>query len=221
MRFCKNCSVGLKNDLEFCPLCGMKTVERDNKACDEDYPYIKPRLTKGFFIKSVTFSVIVAVVLSFLIDHLLPHTGIWYLLVTAGLVYGWLTFITVMKNLRDPGGIVFSQLILASLLCSVIDRLCGWLRWSVNYVVPGLVAASAIAIVLCISIRPDRFRTYTIYQFFIALIGLIPVALWARGFSQIEWTALASATIALLCFAVILVFSHRHTRSELKKRFHV
>ena len=221
MRYCKYCGVKIANDQRYCPLCDMETVEAEGESA-EDYPYIKPRLTRRIFIKSITFAVIVAVALMFLIDHLIPfYTGSWYLLATVGLVYGWLSFIMVMRNLRDPGGIVMSQLILASVAVSLIDRLCGWLRWSVNYVVPGLVAASAIAIVLCISIRPDRFRTYTIYQMVIALAGLIPVGLWAVGPSEIEWTAVASAAVALLCFASILVFSHRHTRSELKKRFHI
>lgn len=220
MRYCKNCGVTLANDLSYCPLCDMETVDHGG-VCDEDYPYIKPRVTKGMFIKSVTFSVIVAVALSFLIEHLLPESGVWYLLVTVGLIYGWLTFITVMKNLRDPGGIVFSQLILASAACAAIDRLCGWLRWSVNFVIPGLVAAAAVAIVLCISIRPDKFRTYTIYQMVIAAAGIVPVALWLSGLSEIEWTAMAAAAVAILSFAVILVFSRRHTTSELRKRFHV
>ena len=220
MRYCKNCGVTLANDLSYCPLCDMETVDHGG-VCDEDYPYIKPRVTKGMFIKSVTFSVIVAVALSFLIEHLLPESGVWYLLVTVGLIYGWLTFITVMKNLRDPGGIVFSQLILASAACAAIDKLCGWLRWSVNFVIPGLVAAAAVAIVLCISIRPDKFRTYTIYQMVIAVAGIVPVALWLSGLSEIEWTAMAAAAVAILSFAVILVFSRRHTTSELRKRFHV
>lgn len=221
MRYCRYCGVKLVNNQRYCPLCDMETVEADGGSA-EDYPYVKPRLTRRMFIKSITFSVIVAVVLIFLIDHLLPYnTGVWYLLATVGLIYGWLSFVTVMKNLRDPGAIVFSQLILASLCTAAVDKLCGWYRWSVNYVIPGLVAAAAIAIVLCISIRPDKFRTYTIYQIVIAFIGLVPVGLWAVGFSEIEWTAVAAAAVALLCFAVILVFSHRHTRSELKKRFHV
>lgn len=221
MRYCRYCGVKLVNDQRYCPLCDMETVESDGGSA-EDYPYIKPRLTRRMFIKSITFSVIVAVVLIFIIDHLMPQkTDGWYLFATVGLIYGWLTFVIVMKNLRNPGGIVFSQLILASLLTAAVDKLCGWSRWSVNYVIPGLVAAAAISVVLCISIRPDKFRTYTIYQIVIAFIGLIPVIFWAVGFSEIEWTAVAAALVALLCFAVILVFSHRHTRSELKKRFHV
>ena len=220
MRYCKYCGVKIADDQPYCPLCDMETVGAEGRS-DQDYPYIKPRLTRRIFIKSLTFAVIVAVALLFLIDHLIPYTGSWYLLATCGLVYGWLSFIMVMKNLRDPGGIVMSQLVLASILVVFIDKLCGWLRWSVNYVIPGLVAASAIAIVLCITIRPDKFRTYTIYQMVIALFGLIPVALWAVGPSEIEWTAVASASVALICFAGILVFSHRHTRSELRKRFHV
>lgn len=198
----------------------METVETDG-AFDMDYPYIKPRLTKRLFIKSTTFTVLVAIILSFLIDHLLPSSGIWYLLVSVGLLYGWFSFITVMKNLSDPGAIVFSQLILISLCTSAIDRICGWYRWSVNYVIPGLIAAAAIAIILCISIRPDKFRTYTIYQMVIALTGFVPVVFWLCGLSEIEWTAVAAATAAIFCFAWILVFSHRHTKSELKKRFHV
>lgn len=220
MRCCKGCGVKLANDLPYCPLCDMETVKLDD-SFEEDYPYIKKRITRRLFIKSVTFSALAAVLISFIIEHLLPESGNWYLIVTACLIYGWLSFLTVMYNLRDPGGIVFSQLILVSLLTSVIDRLCGWLRWSLNYVVPGLVAAAAIAIVLCISIRPDRFRTYTIYQMVIAITGVVPVALWFWGLSEIEWTAVAAATVALFCFALILVFSHRHTKSELKKRFHI
>lgn len=219
MRYCKSCGVKLANDLAYCPLCDMETQKLDS-SFEEDYPYIKNRLTRRMFIKSVTFSAIAAVAISFIIEHLLPESGNWYLIVTASLIYGWLTLLTILCNLRDPGGIVFSQLVLASFITISLDRLCGWYRWSVNYVVPGLVAAAAIAIVLCISIRPDRFRTYTIYQMVIAIVGTVPVLLWFTGLSEIEWTAVAAATVAVFCFAVILVFSHRHTKSELKKRFH-
>lgn len=220
MRYCKYCGVNISNDIDYCPLCDMETSTVDDNY-DEDYPYVKQGLTKKLFVKSITFTVIVGIALSFLIDHLIAFSGIWYLLVTVGLIYGWLSFISVMRHLRDPGGIVFWQLILISLCTSAVDFICGWYRWSVNYVIPGLIAASAVAVILCISIRSDKFRTYTIYQMIIAVFGFIPVFLWFIGLSEIEWTAVAAAAVAIFCFMWILVFSHRHTKTELKKRFHV
>ncbi len=220
MRYCKNCGIKLANDLEYCPVCDMATTELDGEY-SQDYPHVKKRFGGGFFFKAVTYTVVVTIILCFLVDHLIPYSGSWPFFATWGILYGWLTFAVVLRRPNDPGAVVFSQLLLLSFLTVAIDMLCGWLKWSVNYVIPGLVTAAAIAIVLCIALRPDRFRAYTIYQMFIALAGLVPVFLWLGGCSEIEWTALTAAAVAVLCFTTILVFSHRHTTSELGKRFHV
>ena len=87
--------------------------------------------------------------------------------------------------------------------------------------IPGLIMAAAVTIVLCILIRPVKYRAYTLYQLVIAVLGVLDVFLWIAGFSDIEWPVVAAAGVSWLCFAVTIVFSSRSTRSELRKRFHI
>ena len=82
-------------------------------------------------------------------------------------------------------------------------------------------AVAALALLLMIVIKPRRYRAYTIYQLVIALLGVLSIFLWVFGMSDVEWPVMAAAGVSLLCFLTMLVFSHRRTGHELKKRFHV
>ena len=135
--------------------------------------------------------------------------------------YGAFVDILMDADTRNPGSVTLCQLLTVSGFCFIIDYLTGFRRWSVNYVIPGLIMAAAVTIVLCILIRPVKYRAYTLYQLVIAVLGVLDVFLWIAGFSDIEWPVVAAAGVSWLCFAVTIVFSSRSTRSELRKRFHI
>lgn len=219
MRICRNCGVKLENDLTFCPLCDMETTKTDDSFA-ESYPYIKMRFSRKLVIRSVTFISVVVAALSFLINHLVPTESPWALITAGAIVYIWLSFMNLIRNTRNPGSILLCQLLTVSGLTFVIDYLTGWRRWSVNYVIPFLIIAAAIAIVLFIAIRPLKYRAYTIYQLVIAVLGVLAVLLWILGCSEIEWPVVAAAATSVICFLAMFVFSDRYTKNELRKRFH-
>ncbi|MCI8388659.1 MAG: hypothetical protein HFE63_09365 [Clostridiales bacterium] len=220
MRICPNCKVSIENDLDYCPLCDMET----DKVSDDfelDYPYIKTRFSRRLFAKIVTFLAVVFAAVSFLINHLVPTDNPWAFITAAAIAYIWLNLMNLISNARNPGSITLWQLLTVSGLTFVIDYLTGWHKWSVNYVIPALIMAAAVAIVLCIAIRPVKYRAYTLYQLVIAVLGVLAVLLWIFGYSDVEWPVVAAAATSLLCFAAMVVFANRYTRNELKKRFHV
>lgn len=219
MRICRHCGVKLENDLDFCPLCDMET-ERIDDEYSLDYPYIKSRFSRRMFIKTLTFMAIVLAAVSLLINHLVPTESPWAFITAAAIIYVWLNLMNLTRNARNPGSITLWQLLTVSGLVFVIDYLTGWHRWSVNYVIPFLIMAAAVAIVLCIAIRPVKYRAYTLYQLVIAILGVMAVFLWVFGFAEIEWPVMAAAATSAFCFAVMAVFAGRLTRNELRKRFH-
>lgn len=220
MRFCKNCGAKIANDIEYCPLCDMQTVKTDDKF-DEEYPYIKSRFTRVLLLRLITFIAVVFIGVSLLTDHLVPTGSPWAVIVVAAVVYLWISAMNVLRNTPNPASIVLCQLFCSGGLMFIIDYICGWYRWSVNYVIPFLIMGAAVATTLMILIRPMKYRAFTIYQLVIAVTGLLAVCMWLFGFSEVEWPVEVAAFVSLLSFATTLVFSHRRTKNELKKRFHV
>ncbi len=220
MRFCSHCRAKIENDIEKCPLCDMDTTKPDDNF-DEAYPYIKSRFTRGLVIKLITFVAVVFIGAGLLVNHLVPTGNPWALITAAAIIYAWISAINVLRFTPNPPSITLGQLFCVSGLVFWIDFLTGWLKWSINYVIPFLIIAAALATTLMIVIKPMKFRAYTIYQLVIAVSGLLSVLLWVFGYSDVEWPVVTAAWISILCFVTMLVFSWRKTRNELKKRFHV
>ena len=219
MRYCRHCGVMLENDIGLCPLCDMETEKRDD-SFELAYPYVKSRFTRGLLIKMITFLAIVFAGVSLLIDHLVPTGNPWAVITVAAIVYVWYSAMAVLRETPNPASIMLAQLYGVSGLTVFLDYITGWYKWSLNYVIPGLIIAAALATTLIIVIRPMKFRAFTIYLLVIAVLGVLSILLWLFGFSE-EWPVVTAATVAGLCFLTVLVFFRRKTGNELQKRFHV
>ncbi len=220
MRYCSNCRVKIENDIEKCPLCDMDTVKLDD-SFSEGYPYIKSHFTRGLLLKLITFVAAFFLGVSLIVDHLVPTGSPWVFITAAAIIYAWISAINVLRYTPNPASIILCQLFSVGGLVFLIDLLCGFYRWSVNYVIPFLIMGAALAISLMIIIKPMKFRACVIYQLVIAVIGLSAVLLWVCGYSYVEWPVVSAAYFSILCFAATVVFSRRRTHNELKKRFHV
>ena len=73
---------------------------------------------------------------------------------------------------------------------------------------------------LCIVIRPIKYRAYTLYQLVITILGALALMLWFIGAAEVEWPSVMAAAVSVICFAAMVVFADRSTRNELHKRFH-
>ena len=186
-----------------------------------DYPYIKNRLSRSMLIRLISYIAASLSIICLLIDHLVPTGSPWAFISVAAIAYAWVSLVNILRYTPNPASIVLCQLLGIGALVFFIDYLTGFHLWSVNYVIPFLIIAAALAVTLMIVISPTRYRSNTIYQPVIALFGIFSVLLWAFGWSAVEWPAVAASGVSLLCFSAMLVFSSRRTRHELKKRFHV
>ncbi len=196
-------------------------TERLDEKFSADYPYIKGRFSRGMVIRLISYIAVVFIAASLLVDHLVPTGNSWAFITVAAIVYCLISLINLLRYTPNPASIVLWQLFGISGLVFFIDYLTGFYRWSLNYIIPFLIIAAALAVTLMIIIRPKRYRENTIYQLVIAVLGVLSVLLWVFGWSMVEWPVVAAAGVSLLCFTTMLVFSYRRTRHELKKRFHV
>ena len=220
MRFCRHCGVKLANDIEKCPLCDM-TTEKTDDSFSLDYPYIKSRFTRSLLLKLITFCAVVCAGASVIVDHLVPTGSPWAIIAVAAIVYLWISSMNVLRYTPNPASIMLCQLFGVGGLTFAIDYLTGYYRWSVNYVIPFLIMAAAVATTLMILIKPMKYRAFVIYLLVVAVLGVLSVLLWIFGYSEIEWPVVTSAWVSAVCFFVVLVFSRRRAENELKKRFHV
>ncbi len=220
MRLCRHCGVKIANDIVRCPLCDMETEITDDSFAI-DYPYIKSRFSRGLLIKLITFIAVVFAGASLLVDHLVPTGSPWAFITVVAIVYVWISAMNILRYTPNPASIMLCQLFCVSGLLFVIDYLTGYYRWSVNFVVPFLIMAAALATTLMILIKPMKNRAYIIYLLVIAVLGVLSVLLWIFGWSEIEWPVVTSAWVSAVCFFVVMVFLHRRTKNELHKRFHV
>ena len=159
--------------------------------------------------------------ISLIVDHLVPTGSPWVIIVLAAIVYMWVSAMNVLRYTPNPASILLWQLLGVSGFTFAIDYLTGYYRWSVNFVIPFLIMACAIAVALMILIKPMKNRAYTIYLLVIAVLSVLAVLLWVFGYSDVEWPVVTSAFVSAVSFLVVLVFSRRRTEHELKKRFHL
>ena len=220
MRLCRHCGVKLANDIKRCPLCDMMTEQTDD-VFDKDYPYVKSRFTRDLLLQLITFAAIAMASASLLVDHLVPTGSPWAIITVVAIVYLWISSMNILRFTPNPASIMLCQLWCAGGLVFVIDYLTGYYRWSVNYVIPFMVMAAAIATMLMILIRPMKYRAYIIYLLVIAVLGVLSVLVWIFGYSDIEWPVVTSAFVSAVCFFAVIVFLRRRTRNEIMKRFHV
>ena len=186
-----------------------------------DYPYIKKRISRGMLIRMIGYIAVVLAGACLLIDHLIPTGSPWAFMSVAAIAYVLASLVNILRYTPNPASIVLWQLFGISGLVFFIDYLIGFHRWSLNYIIPFLIIAAALSTTLMIAIRPSRYRSNTIYQLGIAIIGVFSVLLWVFGWSDVEWPAVTASWVSALCFLTMLVFSSRRTGHELKKRFHV
>ncbi len=219
MRLCKNCGVKLLSDLGRCPLCDMETTLLDDRF-EEDYPYIRhgrPITAR----RIITFAAVAAALICLIIDHYVPTGTHWALLTVAAIAYAWFNVLHTLKNRRDPGSIAFGQYLSLNVLLLAVDLLCGWKRWSIDYVLPFLTAGAALCFLLMIAIRPERYFVCTVYLTVTLAVG---AGLWLLAhFSPagVEWPTAAAAAVPALCVAVIAVFARHRTHNALQKHFHI
>ena len=226
MRTCPECKILVGGSDTRCPLCGAPlTGADDGTGAESMYPKFDPAAKRRdsfpFLAKIFAFISILGVSICVLINLLVSGRMTWALFVVGGVAAVWLT---VGLHLMARINLNFQLLIdlcAVSLYLVLIDRLTGWHRWSIDYVIPILYIGIMITTVILAIVFRVFWREYILSLFAVCVLGLGPLLIFLNGSSPIRYLCLAAALLAGALLVGILFFAGGKFSSEWKRRMNI
>ena len=221
MKTCEKCSVLISGGFIKCPLC-RHTLIGEWQGEYETFPYIPLVKHKhSFLFRLLQLCSAAVVIISFIINWMLPQSGFWSLFVIAGVACAWLSLFFAIRKRHNILKNLSYQVTILSILSVFWDVFTGWHGWSVDFVIPiTFVSAMSVTPVLA-HILKMQTETYIIYSFLLMIYGVIPVVFVLSGLSTIIYPSLICVAGSLFSFAALLIFEGRNMIEELKRRLHL
>jgi hypothetical protein len=227
MKNCKYCHLTIVNEINRCPLCRSLLAEINGNAagehpgeCADDYPSAMPVSKRTFYQKLWLFVLIAVACITVTINHMMSTDFLWSLIAIAAVVYVGASIFSAATPHRNPGLVIFVQVISLSLFLLLVDFLTGYSKWSLSYAIPFIILGGAIAVTVITALYPMDYREFFVYQLALAVMSGLNVLLIVFNLSTVTWPWLVSCFYCVLSFVAALLFSDKKTRHELKKRFH-
>jgi hypothetical protein len=242
MKTCEKCAVSVSGGFKKCPLCrhtligigestnknateatqANEAAEAETKYETETFPFIP--LTKhkhSLLFRLLQLCSAAVVIVSFIINWMLPQGGFWSLFVIAGVACVWLSLAVAIRKRHNILKNLSYQVTIVSILSVLWDIFTGWRGWSVDYVIPiAFVSAMSVTAVLA-RILKMHTETYIIYSFLLMLYGIIPAVFVLSGLSTIIYPSMICVAGSLFSLAALLIFEGRNMIEELKRRLHL
>ena len=221
MKLCNKCGVNISAPVDRCPLCYSMLTHTEGPPEQLAYPDLTEQAVKYNLVLRILLCLsITAGVVCVTVDFL-TKTGGWSLIAIANIIYMWIAIGTALRRHTRLGyNITVQALSLAGMLC-LFDYWLGNLHWALNYAVPALFVTAMLSITIIIIVRRMDMGSFILYFFLIALMGFIPLILWALGLATVLWPSLVSALYSATSLVSILILADNATKIELKKRFHI
>lgn len=225
MTRCQKCNVTVDNQHHYCPLCD-SPLQNEGKSLTEypTYDYKKNRI-KNFVVEKLflflTFATIVTTVTINVFTFSLKPS-LWSLVVTASLLYGWVTVKNTFITKTHAGKKILFQFIALSIFLFSIDFFSGkFVKWSTNFVIPFLaIAATLITTIIAIT-KKSHWNDYMGYLLATFLISLFPIILYTVRLSNVLWPSVTTILYSLLTILGLVIFSDKMFKDEIHKRFHL
>ena len=179
---------------------------------------------QGLMQKSMqifTFLCISAIVISWVVNLMLPKGFLWAGFASGGVLCAWLFVMVGYKKRRNLLKNGMWQLLLLSAAGLLWDLMTGWRGWSVDFLIPlaSLVILAAMTVVAKVCRLEEN--EYLFYLVQIGVFGCIPGILLAVGAVQIRYPSLICSGVSILLLAGLSVFRGRSLLREIKKKFRV
>lgn len=224
MKTCTHCGITVNAPRKLCPLCQgqLKSEPGVSQQEEEAFPIV-PTYYQQFtlFFRILIMASIAAGAISIVLNLLISNSVWWSLIVIAGIVFIWLTVITAVKKRTNLPKNILYQIVLIGITVFVIDYLTGWLKWSVNYVIPSLCLSAMIAIAVIAKIQRSRINEYAVYLLIDGVFCLAPLLLLCTRVTTVLWPSLISIASSIVFLSGILIFTGLNLKGELKRRLHL
>ena len=168
-----------------------------------------------------TFLCIAAVVLSWMVNLMLPSGFLWAGFASGGVLCTWLIVLVGYKKRRNLLKNGMWQLLLISVAGLLWDAITGWHGWAIDFVLPlaSLVILAGMSVVAKVCRLEEN--EYLFYLVQIGAFGCIPGILLALDLVQIRYPSLLCTGISILLLAGIAVFRGKSLIREIQKKFRV
>jgi len=222
MKRCKKCNVNVLGETHTCPLCvGVLEQDETEEKTTSMYPEIDFDINKFNKIKKIFLFIltIVAAALGF-INYITYSGVIWSLIAVFGIIYFGITVTYSIMNNANLASKILVQTIGGGILLVVIDNVIGYIGWSVNYAIPGMIMFANLAIVLLMIVNPMNWQSYFMYQIAITIFSFIPLILFWIGLINRPILAILTSGISIIILIGTIVFGDRSVKNELIRRFY-
>jgi uncharacterized membrane protein YeaQ/YmgE (transglycosylase-associated protein family) len=221
MTKCNQCQVYVRDDVNVCPLC--HCVLEDDGTAENKYPNIwKKNHILKLLIRIYLFAAILVETGLIWLNWRYFTDSYWSVVVGVILAYIYLTLAYTVSYSRAGYRMkIIVGVAGAVLLLSVIDRLLGNYRWSLNYVFPAALLAVDVTVLFLIAFNRRNWQSYISFQIVMVLFSLPALPLGLTG--VITSPALAYVALAAAVFSLLgtLLIGGRRATTELYRRFHI
>ncbi len=226
MRICPECKITVGDRESRCPLCGAELKLSGEARTEENlYPEFigtaKHRSSFPFLVKLFAFITLIAAGPCVLINLLTAHRVSWSLYVVGGLTLCWVTVGVHLLTHVNLNYQLLNDLVGVSLYLILIDRLSGWGRWSIDYVIPILYIGIMITTVVLAIVFRMYWREYMLSLVVVCVLGIGPLLIFLNSRSPIRYLCLAAAMLAGVLLIGLLFFASGKLFSEWRRRMNI
>ncbi len=219
MNKCLKCNVDIYTSTPICPICQNPIkLEKDNSL----FPKIK---SKYKFHKELLYisllTSFLGIIISTILNLLISHELSWCIIVDLGITSFWLTFINGINKRKKIMKLLFTEIILITILSVFWDYYTGFHKWSIIYVLPFLCIAYTITFLILRIFTNKVNKDIIIYTYINALIGLIPLYFILKKSFKTLWPSYFSVITSIIALIFLFVFNYKTLENELARRLHI
>lgn len=216
MKRCERCRIGVRGELDSCPLCQTELI---GEAEPSVFPYNEAKKSGSLVLRVLAFATGVCLLVMVLLWQLVSLPGDIVLVVCVALVINYLYVRSILIHRPD-----FLRVIVRYFFIMLAISLV-WFLLTLNFavttfVIPGIcLVALVFDTVLLAAFRGTFVSGYAKYLLFHVLLGLTPLILVALNLTTWTVPAYISAFVASVLFLWLLVFTHKQLMAEIRKLF--
>lgn len=222
MTKCRQCNITISDNTGVCPLCRCVVEASEHPTpVIGSYPAVSQKSRRLKHAANILLAVILAAGTVLAICNAAFYGGsLWCLIPIVAMAYGYMVFQLLIsrKGYRIK---VLVPMLLAILLTLIIDAETGFYRWSLNYVMPGMILAADIVIICLMLSNLKNWQSYIIMQIGMAAFSLLPLLLWWLDAITHPVISIIAFAVSLLLFVSMVIVGGRSAEGELKRRFHI
>lgn len=224
MKRCPKCNVKVNSVRKTCPLCLSILETKEGGEYKKIYP--SPNLTpkkKSVLLKILSFLSVVGIFTSAVVNYLTytKEGGLWSIIVAFNIGYFWVLIKSTLTRRGNIAVRLVIQTIAISLTVYIIDLLSGNTGWAINYVIPFTIMAALLSIISITLGSKERYQMYFNQIVTGVILGFIPIIFRFLNIATETWPAISALSLSVATIIGMIIFGDRHTKDEIRKRFHI